>query len=78
MVDSSAGPSRQQMVDVWSEVLGAAGPSDVDEFFTSGGNSLKAMRVCARLSSISGRKIPVRTLLEHSKFGEFVEAVRSM
>jgi surfactin synthase thioesterase subunit len=69
------GPRRSQVAQVWRDVLERDVGSEDAGFHALGGNSLKALRICARLSEILGCKVPVRTLLEHHVFGDFCAAV---
>jgi nonribosomal peptide synthetase DhbF len=50
---------------LWEEVLGRPGIGIHSDFFLSGGHSLSAVSVCARLSSHYGTHVPVRALFEY-------------
>lgn len=71
-------PIRHRVAQLWSDVLGQEVRSGQDEFHDLGGTSLKALRLCARLSEGLDCKVPVRTLLEHSVFDDFVTAVEQI
>lgn len=51
------------IAEVWEEVLGTA-PGPDDDLFASGGDSLTAARVAARLSAVTGRTVGIRTVFE--------------
>ena len=51
---------------VWAEVLGGVEPSDDEDFFARGGDSLLATQVVSRLSAALGIELPVRVLFEAS------------
>jgi amino acid adenylation domain-containing protein/non-ribosomal peptide synthase protein (TIGR01720 family) len=58
-------PIEEIAGQVWSHVLGIRLPSVEANFFDLGGHSLSAMRVVTRLSSLLGREISVRVLIEN-------------
>ncbi|GAA2566277.1 phosphopantetheine-binding protein [Streptomyces koyangensis] len=66
---------REHAAAAWAEILDGTGPSDSDSFFQKGGTSLKALRLCARLGSLLGHKVPVKVLLKHGTFADFVTAL---
>ncbi|WP_019031059.1 phosphopantetheine-binding protein [Salinispora arenicola] len=68
---------REQAAAVWAETLDGSAPTDSDNFFRTGGTSLKALRLCARLGTALGRQVPVKVLLRNSTFGAFVNALES-
>ncbi len=65
------------VVRAWAHVLGPAIDLDVDDgFFASGGDSLAAAELIARLRA-SGVSVGVRDLYEHQTLGDFIGTVRS-
>ena len=44
---------------IWGRELGCAAPARTDEFFRSGGDSLRAMRLLAALEQCFGVEVPV-------------------
>jgi acyl carrier protein len=54
-----------QVQAVFAEVLGGAPAGVDDNFFTLGGDSLKGMRVVARLNAELALELPVATLFRH-------------
>ncbi|HTL67388.1 MAG TPA: amino acid adenylation domain-containing protein [Lacunisphaera sp.] len=51
---------------IWNEVLGRRDLSADDDFFLSGGHSLRAAQVISRLNAALGATLTVRQLFEHS------------
>lgn len=77
MTDDAVSSTREHVALAWAGILAGAVPGETDNFFQSGGTSLKALRLCARLSESLGRKVPVRLLLKNSTFGAFVSALET-
>ena len=77
MTDEIVRRTREHAATAWAEILNGAVPAETDNFFQTGGTSLKALRLCARLSSLLGRKVPVKLLLKNSTFGAFVSALET-
>nr|WP_280235367.1 non-ribosomal peptide synthetase [Nocardia cyriacigeorgica] len=65
-----ATPIEQQVAAIFAELLGSADAGDDlrvgadDDFFELGGNSLLATQATARLSTVSGTRVPVAWLFE--------------
>ncbi|WP_160110878.1 non-ribosomal peptide synthase/polyketide synthase [Mycolicibacterium houstonense] len=57
------------VAEVFTEVLGLGRAGLDDDFFVLGGDSLIAIRVCARLQSALGRDVPVRYLFDAPTVG---------
>ncbi|MGV9802868.1 amino acid adenylation domain-containing protein, partial [Mycobacterium sp. NPDC003449] len=57
-------PVEKTIAQAFAEVLGLEQVGLDDDFFTLGGDSLTATRVCARLQSALGREVPVRYLFD--------------
>jgi|GEM_PF-170348 len=55
---------QQQILAIWSEVLGHNRIGIDDSFFTIGGNSLRVVRVQSELQRLLGRPVPVAMLYE--------------
>ncbi len=77
MTDETVSRTREHVATAWAEILNGAAPAETDNFFQTGGTSLKALRLCARLSGLLGRKVPVKLLLRNSTFGAFVSALET-
>ena len=57
--------AEELVTEVWSEVLGLAEISVLDDFFALGGHSLIATRVLARISAVLELEVPVATIFTH-------------
>ena len=69
--------TEQLIAAVWSEVLGRHSVGRRDNFFLSGGQSLKAMRVASRLRSTLGIELPLRLVFEHPTVASLADAVEA-
>ncbi|TDD12175.1 non-ribosomal peptide synthetase [Nonomuraea diastatica] len=67
--------AEELVADVWAEVLGAGKIGAFDDFFALGGHSLLAIRVAARLRSLAGVDLPIRTLFERRTVAALAVAV---
>jgi amino acid adenylation domain-containing protein len=56
---------ERQLVEIWSEVLGAESLGRDDNFFELGGNSLQAAQIIARVRKQFQTEIPLRALFEN-------------
>ncbi len=61
---AAATPLEQRLVAIWEEVLQRHPIGVEDEFFASGGHSLLALRVIARVAESEGIRLPLRVLFE--------------
>jgi non-ribosomal peptide synthase protein (TIGR01720 family) len=57
-------PMEEQLAALWEQVLGIAAPGTDDNFFTVGGDSIKAIQVVSRLHS-AGYKLEVKDLFRY-------------
>lgn len=55
-----------QLADLFAEVLGIGAVSIDDDFFELGGASLQAARLIARIESVCGERVAIKTLFEAS------------
>jgi amino acid adenylation domain-containing protein/thioester reductase-like protein len=55
---------QRQILSIWSDVLGHDRIGIDDSFFIIGGNSLRVVRVQARLQELLGRPVPIAKLYE--------------
>ncbi|SEH02914.1 amino acid adenylation domain-containing protein [Nonomuraea solani] len=67
--------AEELIADVWAEVLGADKIGAFDDFFALGGHSLLAIRVAARLRTIAGVDLPIRTLFTRRTVADLARAV---
>ncbi|MFF3909856.1 condensation domain-containing protein [Streptomyces sp. NPDC001848] len=65
----------RRMAAVWEQVLKKDGIKPDDSFFTLGGHSVMAGALVSAAGERFGVRIPIRTLFEHSRLGEFTEHV---
>ncbi|WP_157521432.1 non-ribosomal peptide synthetase [Mycobacterium sp. ACS4331] len=62
-------PTEKTVAEVFTEVLGLGRVGLDDDFFVLGGDSLIAIRVCARLESALGLQVPVRAVFDAPSVG---------
>ncbi len=60
------------LAEIWKEVLGVEKIGVLDNFFTIGGNSLKAIQLSARIHETLGREVPVFVLFEQYTIRLFI------
>ncbi|SOY66743.1 condensation domain-containing protein [Cupriavidus taiwanensis] len=63
--DAPRGATEHALAALWRQLLGTAPASRDAHFFASGGNSLIAARLVARLREQYGNAVPLRLLFEH-------------
>jgi thioesterase domain-containing protein/acyl carrier protein len=66
-------PIEQQLVSIWSEVLGVHEIGIHDNFFGLGGHSLLAVRLFASIEKSFGRRLPLAVLFQHGTIGHLAE-----
>ncbi len=57
---------EQQLAEIWQELMGLEKVSVIDNFFALGGRSLVAVQIMARIEKLTGKRLPLATLFEHS------------
>ncbi|MDF2431590.1 MAG: hypothetical protein JWP44_1221 [Mucilaginibacter sp.] len=57
---------EKQVAEIWEELMGIEKISIFDNFFELGGRSLVAVQIMARIEKITGKRLPLATLFEHS------------
>ncbi len=55
---------ERQLVSVWEDAFGSTPIGVRDNFFDLGGESFKAVRIVGRIEALTGRSLPLVTLLE--------------
>ncbi|MCL4185199.1 MAG: AMP-binding protein, partial [Burkholderiaceae bacterium] len=70
-------PLEQTLADIWADVLGCARVGVHDNFFDLGGHSLSATQAMARLRSVMGVALPLRTLFEAPTVAELTTRVHA-
>ncbi|HYC91022.1 MAG TPA: amino acid adenylation domain-containing protein, partial [Thermoanaerobaculia bacterium] len=68
---------EQLIASIWSEVLEKERIGIHEDFFAAGGHSLLAAQVLARLRSVLGCEMPLRSLFEHPTLAAFAAAVEA-
>lgn len=68
---------EQMMAEIWEELLGMEGLGVNAHFFHLGGDSIKALQVCARLKQ-RGYETTVRELFKHQTLGELSKRVTKL
>jgi acetoacetyl-CoA synthetase len=76
-VDERSGESlRDRLASAWADVFGLPEPPTGDaHFFELGGNSLMAARLLARTREITGRELPLATMLRAPTLDQFIDVV---
>ncbi|MES2259417.1 MAG: amino acid adenylation domain-containing protein [Pseudomonadota bacterium] len=69
------GEAEQALALLWAEVLDVPRVGRHDNFFETGGHSLKAMELAAMLQQRHGWQVPVRSFFEWPVLGEFAQQV---
>ncbi|MDP9079365.1 MAG: non-ribosomal peptide synthetase [Bacteroidota bacterium] len=57
---------EQQVAEIWQEVMGLEKISVLDNFFDLGGRSLLAVQIMARIEKLTGKRLPLAALFDHS------------
>ncbi|MCO5947005.1 non-ribosomal peptide synthetase [Mucilaginibacter flavidus] len=57
---------ESQVAEIWQELMGLEKISIYDNFFELGGRSLVALQIMARIEKLTGKRLPLATLFEHS------------
>ncbi len=65
----------RRMAAVWEQVLKKGGIGPDDSFFTLGGQSVMAGTLVRAAGERFGVRIPIRSLFEYSRLGEFTDHV---
>ncbi|MGG1878423.1 amino acid adenylation domain-containing protein, partial [Paenibacillus cisolokensis] len=69
--------TEEQLVKVFQEVLGLSQVSIHDSFFELGGHSLRAVRAVNLLETVTGVRLPLRTIFEHPTVAALSELLTS-
>lgn len=68
---------ERALAEIWQEVLGVSSIGITDRFFSMGGNSLRAIKVLARVQGRLGAKVSLDTLFSGPTIVELAAAVAS-
>jgi amino acid adenylation domain-containing protein len=64
---------KEVMRGMWIDILGVSSLKDKDNFFNIGGNSLLAVQLFSKISSVFKINLPLATLIEAENFDAFVK-----
>ncbi|MDN5871420.1 MAG: amino acid adenylation domain-containing protein, partial [Nitrococcus sp.] len=68
-------PLDEAITRAWAAVLEITSPRSEDHFFLSGGNSIRAVQLVARVREALAVEVELATLFDHPRLGDFAEAV---
>jgi microcystin synthetase protein McyB len=68
---------RRVVAEEWQVVLGVDGVEVTDNFFESGGDSMRALELMRRVDARLGHAFPLQVLFSHGGFADLVAAVES-
>lgn len=73
-------PEEECLAGIWQDLLDGARPGRHDNFFALGGHSLAAVRMVARILTLTGIEVPVRKVFERptlAQLAAFIAEARS-
>lgn len=73
--DSPMTPTESRLAAIWSELLEKSSVQQNDDWFHSGGHSLLALRLFARIRRDFHRTLPLSAILEHPTLGQLAAAI---
>ncbi len=59
-------PNEQLVTGIWTEALGMQNLQPTDDFFQLGGHSLLAVKVMVAIEKMTGKRLPIADLFNHS------------
>ncbi|MCR8556138.1 amino acid adenylation domain-containing protein [Mucilaginibacter sp. BJC16-A38] len=68
---------EQQVAEIWQEVMGLEKISILDNFFELGGRSLVAVQIMSRIEKLTGKRLPLATLFDHSTIEQLAVRIKS-
>jgi oxalate---CoA ligase len=68
---------KQDVAQIWADVLGLVRVGAQDNFFELGGDSIKLTRVVSRLQHQLAKEIPLRLLFEYPTLADFAEQLKT-
>ena len=75
--DESCSETTREVITIWKEILRQDHVGPHDDFLDKGGDSLKSMRVLARINQNFNIKLPLRVLFDAQTPTEVAEAIES-
>ncbi|MET8516362.1 phosphopantetheine-binding protein [Streptomyces sp. NPDC005077] len=73
--DMTPGELTDRVRAIWAEILGRSDFSDSDSFFETGGHSLLASKVMARLGRSVGMRLSMQLIFDHRTVEQLAGAV---
>jgi acyl carrier protein len=73
--EGPAGSAHNVVAQAWAALLGSTPTRPTDDFFTAGGDSLKAIRLVAAIRDRIGVEVPFRAVFDNSTYAELVDVV---
>ena len=67
---------ESQIAEIWQELMGLEKISIYDNFFELGGRSLVAVQIMSRIEKLTGKRLPLATLFEHSTIAQLAVRVK--
>jgi amino acid adenylation domain-containing protein len=67
---------EKQVAEIWQEVMGLEKISIYDNFFELGGRSLVAVQIMSRIEKLTGKRLPLATLFEHSTIEQLAVRIK--
>ncbi len=72
------GETEIAIAEVWSEILNRENIGSTDNFFETGGNSIKAIKVMSRIQKRLGKKTFLNLIFQHPTIREMAEIIVGM
>ena len=66
--------TERQIAVLWEQILGVEVGRE-DDFFRAGGDSLRAVRLCAKVSTLLGTPVPAALIFTRPRLSEFARAI---
>ncbi|MFI6479292.1 amino acid adenylation domain-containing protein [Nonomuraea sp. NPDC050663] len=73
-----ATPTERALADLWREVLELRAVGPLDDFFTLGGHSLRAVELVNRMTEAFGTPCPLRLVFERPRLRDLAAAVETL
>ncbi|SHM22317.1 non-ribosomal peptide synthetase [Mucilaginibacter sp. OK098] len=67
---------ESQIAEIWQELMGLEKISIYDNFFELGGRSLVAVQIMSRIEKLTGKRLPLATLFDHSTIAQLAVRVK--
>jgi amino acid adenylation domain-containing protein len=67
---------EKQVAEIWQELMGLEKISIYDNFFELGGRSLVAVQIMSRIEKLTGKRLPLATLFDHSTIEQLAVRIK--